>query len=68
MDAFDAAFAEGKKNGLHAPDAEPGADPDAPYRAAHFVAETVERILAVALNADWAEYGRRVESLALVKA
>lgn len=63
VDAFDQAFEVGRANGLHAPDAEPGAAPDAPYRVAHFVAETVERVLAVALNADWAEYGRRVETL-----
>lgn len=63
VDAFDQVFEVGRANGLHAPDAEPGASTDAPYRVAHFVAETVERILAVAIGADWAEYGRRVESL-----
>lgn len=63
VDAFDAAFLRGQESGLYGKDAEPGYHPEAPYRLAHFVAETVERVLAVALNADWAEYGRRVGSL-----
>lgn len=63
VDEFDQAFEVGRANGLHAPDAEPGASPDAPYRVAHFVAETVERILGVALGVDWVRYGHSVEAL-----
>ncbi len=63
VDEFDLAFEIGRANGLHSPDAEPGAHPDAPYRAAHFIAETVERVLAVALGVDWAKYGQAVDAL-----
>ncbi len=65
VDAFDMAFEVGRTNGLHGPHDEPGAHPDAPYRTAHFVAETIERVLAVALGVDWAQYGARVDALGM---
>lgn len=37
---------------------EPGDAADSPYRQEHFVATSVERILARELNVDWAEYER----------
>lgn len=63
VDEFDLAFEVGRANGLHKPEDEPGNDPDAPYRLAHFIAEALERILAVALLVDWKKYGEAVDAL-----
>lgn len=63
VDAFDKDFEVARANGAHAVGAEPGAQPDAPYRVAHFIAETIERVLAVALGVNWDDYGFRVEAL-----
>jgi hypothetical protein len=42
---------------------EPGDHPDAPYRAEHFFATTIERLMARELNVDWLEYDKVVEAL-----
>jgi len=42
---------------------EPGEDPHAPYFLQHAVATQCEKMLAKALDVDWEEYGRKVESL-----
>lgn len=53
VDAFDIAFEEARKPGNTD---EPGDDPRAPYRQAHFIATNIERIIAVALGVDWNKY------------
>lgn len=57
VDAFDMAHAE-RGDGV-----EPGDDPAAPYRAEHFFATTVERLLAAELGVDWVEYDAAVGAL-----
>ncbi len=42
---------------------EPGDDPEAPYNREHFLATTVERMLAAGLNYDWTEHEEVVEGL-----
>jgi hypothetical protein len=42
---------------------EPGAAPDAPYRAEHQFAERVERMVARELAVDWPKYDRAVARL-----
>lgn len=42
---------------------EPGDSPDAPYRAEHFAATNIERLLAAELKVDWREYDKTVASL-----
>ena len=63
VDEFDIMFEKERELGQHSQDAEPGDDPRAPYRLAHFIATNCERILAVALGVDWGEYCAAVESL-----
>lgn len=65
IDAFDIQFEKDRKKGLHPAEAEPGDHKDAPYKTAHFIATTVERLLAVALGVDWNEYDYAVYCLAL---
>lgn len=43
--------------------AEPGDHPDCPYRREHFMATTIERILAQHMNIDWEQYEREIEKL-----
>lgn len=43
--------------------AEPGDNAAAPYRAEHFFATSVERLLAAELGVDWLEYDKTVEAL-----
>lgn len=42
---------------------EPGDHPDCPYRSQHFIATTIERILAVALNVNWGKYTAHINQL-----
>ena len=44
-------------------DADPGANPAAPYHLEHQAAETIERILANELGVSWAIYENYLESL-----
>ncbi len=60
VDLFDMAF---ERNRVAGNTDEPGNSTEAPYRTAHFVAETVERILAVALGVNWSHYGMAVDAL-----
>ena len=48
---------------LPGPDDEPGDHKDAPYRVQHFIATNCERILALALGVNWADYDGEVVSL-----
>lgn len=42
---------------------EPGFDPHSPYYLQHKIADTCERVTALALDVDWADYERQVYSL-----
>ena len=60
---FDIQFEAERAAGKHTSQDEPGDDPRAPYRTAHFVATTIERIFAVALCVDWGKYDKEVVEL-----
>lgn len=60
VDEFDKAFEAKRKQG---DDSEPGDAPDAPYRLEHFTATNIERLMAVELGVDWAEYEKAVNAL-----
>ena len=57
---FDIKFEENRESG---DDSEPGDSPKAPYKRQHFIATTVERILAEALKVDWNDYETRLNAL-----
>jgi hypothetical protein len=61
--AFDENYESERKEGFHSTEDEPGNDPASPYRTEHFFAESVERLVAVALRVDWEQYSREVNSL-----
>ena len=63
VDNFDKGFEEDRARGLHPIGAEPGDDAHAPYRDEHFLATTIERLLAQALGVDWPNYDAEVVSL-----
>jgi hypothetical protein len=42
---------------------EPGDSPDAPYKAQHFFATSLERLLAAELGVDWKEYEEAINNL-----
>jgi hypothetical protein len=58
--AFDEAYEQGRAEG---DTSEAGDSTSAPYKDAHFLATTIERILAQALGVDWNEYEKVVSSL-----
>lgn len=60
---FDKHFEKERAEGKHSESAEPGDDPRAPYRAMHFFATTMERMLAQAIGVDWKEYDDEVMNL-----
>jgi hypothetical protein len=55
--AFDYEFNKSGKEG------EAGDDTGAPYRHEHFIAETIERLMANELGVDWEEYNKKVNEL-----
>lgn len=57
---FDARFEAEREQGLHSPTAEDGDDARAPYRAEHFTATTMERMMAAELGVDWADYEQAI--------
>lgn len=63
VDEFDQRFEADRAAGKRGPDEEPGDHPDAPYHAAHALAEGLERALAFALFVKWSEYDALVGSL-----
>ena len=63
VDAFDVQFEKDRESGLHSETEEPGDHKDAPYRVQHFIATNCERILALALGVNWADYDNEVVSL-----
>lgn len=63
IDSFDKKYEADRLRGKYRSDQEPGDDPDAPYRLPHFIATTVERVLATFLGVDWGKYASEVESL-----
>ncbi len=57
---FDKAFEKAREEGNMD---EPGDDPNAPYRRAHFIATNIERQLADALGVDWKQYEDAINKL-----
>lgn len=62
-DDFDIMFEKEREEGKHGPDEEPGDDPRCPYRKEHRIAETIERMLAIAIEVDWSDYDKEVMGL-----
>lgn len=60
---FDEQFERERKQGLHSNEDEPGDDPYAPYKDFHFLATSMERIEAQALNVSWKEYEETILAL-----
>lgn len=72
VDAFDIEFEKNREKRLDTanPDEaalinieEPGDQPDAPYAEQHCFATGIERLMASALNVNWAEYEQEIYSL-----
>jgi hypothetical protein len=61
VDEFDRQHGEGLWNSDTV--AEPGDDPNSPYRAEHFFATTIERLLATELGISWQEYAEKIDGL-----
>ncbi len=60
IDLFDKDYEARRKPGDFS---EPGDSPSAPYRQHHFMATTIERILAQFLGIDWKKYEETIDSL-----
>lgn len=60
---FDEKYEAERTEGKHPPDAEPGDDPQAPYRKEHITATNIERLLAAECGVDWVEYEKTIMSL-----
>ena len=60
VSAFDIEY---EKNRPEGDESEPGDHPDAPYRKEHFFATNIERMIALELGVDWAQYDQKVMSL-----
>lgn len=63
IDRYDEQFEKDRLLGYYHIEDEPGDHPDAPYRRQHFLATSIERMLAFALNVDWAQYEAYIISL-----
>jgi hypothetical protein len=61
--AFDVNFEAERKRNLHPRDAEPGADPRAPYRNEHEFASMIEMMVAQKLGVKWSAYEKAVLAL-----
>ena len=60
VSAFDIEY---EKNRPEGDESEPGDHPGAPYRKEHFFATNIERMIALELGVDWAQYDKAVMSL-----
>lgn len=60
---FDLMYEREREQLLHCDSDEPGDDPRAPYKAEHFFATSVERLMAKELNVDWVAYETAVFKL-----
>ena len=58
--AFDIAYETARQEG---DDSEPGDAPDAPYRAEHQFATSIEKQLAIELGVNWFEYNEAINNL-----
>lgn len=63
IDQFDLQFEADRMLGRHADDAEPGDDPNAPYRRQHLMATAIEKMLAAAMGVDWRAYEEAINAL-----
>jgi hypothetical protein len=60
---FDRLFFAEQQAGMHAPDAEPGHDPRAPYREWHLAAERFEREFVLQAGSTWDQHCENVNRL-----
>jgi len=60
ISAFDIAYEANRPEG---DESEPGDHPDSPYRKEHFFATNIERMIALELGVEFAEYSKAVMSL-----
>ena len=60
VDKFDMDYEDKREDG---DETEPGDSPKAPYFKQHFLATTLERQLAIALDVDWIEYEKTLLAL-----
>lgn len=60
VDNFDMEL---EKNRVAGDTSEPGDSPRAPYRLQHCIATGVERMIAAAMNVDWASYEAAINRL-----
>jgi hypothetical protein len=60
VSAFDIEY---EKNRPEGDESEPGDSPESPYRKEHFFATNIERMIALELGVDWAQYDKAVMSL-----
>lgn len=67
VDKFDRQYEKERDRGVHIPEDEPGDDQRSPYRAAHFLATSLERLLSSALGVNWDEYSKSVLRLDMPK-
>lgn len=58
--AFDTAYEANRKEG---DTSEPGDSPDAPYRAQHQMATSIERLFIISSGLSWSEYEAAVDNL-----
>lgn len=63
VDQFDMQFEADRALGRHSDDAEPGDDPNAPYRRQHLMATAIEKMLAAAMGVDWRSYEEAINAL-----
>jgi hypothetical protein len=60
VDKFDKAYEATRPDGDNS---EPGDSPDAPYRDEHFFATSIERLMALEMGVNWAEYEAAINKL-----
>jgi hypothetical protein len=58
--AFDVEYEKKRSKDSHD---EPGDDPHAPYRAEHFFATNLERLLSAELSVNWLDYEKAIDDL-----
>ena len=63
VDKFDIEFEKQREKSLTLSTAEPGDDPNAPYRNEHCFATGIERLMAAELGVCWNDYETIINSL-----
>ena len=65
IEEFDKNFELDRASGIHGIHSEPGDQPDCPYASCHSVATGVERLMAVLLRVNWADFASVVDNKVL---